>query len=79
MKMKNKKYISFCFLLFFLSNFTFADIKLPAIISDNMVLQQNTTIALWGWADAREAVEIKNNWNNKTPIVVPLHRRRNEI
>jgi sialate O-acetylesterase len=34
-----------------------------------MVLQQNTTIALWGWADAGEAVEIKNSWNNKTEKV----------
>jgi sialate O-acetylesterase len=67
--MKNKNYLSFCFLLFFLSNHAFADVKLPAIISDNMVLQQNTTIALWGWADAGEAIEIKNNWNNKTEKV----------
>ena len=70
MKMKNKNYLSFCFLLFFLSNHVFADVKLPAIISDNMVLQQNATIALWGWADAREAVEIKNSWNNKTEKII---------
>ncbi|HJY22380.1 MAG TPA: hypothetical protein VJ279_05820, partial [Hanamia sp.] len=60
--MKNKICLSFCFVLFLFSNQVFADVKLPAIISDNMVLQQNTTIALWGWADAREAVEIKNSW-----------------
>ncbi|MGN6543180.1 MAG: hypothetical protein ACTHKY_20390 [Ginsengibacter sp.] len=57
------------FLIFLLSNFAFADVILPAIISDNMVLQQNTTIALWGWADAGEVVEIRNNWNNNTEKV----------
>jgi sialate O-acetylesterase len=69
LKMKNRNYLSFCLLLSFLSNFALAEVKLPAIISDNMVLQQNTTIALWGWADAGESVEIKNSWNNKTEKV----------
>ena len=27
-------------------------IKLPAIISDNMVVQQKSQVKLWGWADA---------------------------
>jgi sialate O-acetylesterase len=41
---------------------TKAEIKLPAIVSSNMVLQRNTTIVLWGWADANEAIEIKASW-----------------
>ena len=27
----------------------FADVKLPALISDNMVLQQKQTNPIWGW------------------------------
>ena len=39
-----------------------AAIKLPAIVSSNMVLQRNTTVKLWGWADANEKITIKTSW-----------------
>ncbi|AUP78538.1 sialate O-acetylesterase [Flavivirga eckloniae] len=39
-----------------------AEIKLPAIVSSNMVLQRNTTIVLWGWADAKEKITINASW-----------------
>lgn len=39
-----------------------AEIKLPAIVSSNMVLQRNTTVKLWGWADANEKITIKTSW-----------------
>jgi hypothetical protein len=29
----------------------YADVKLPAIIGDNMVLQQGVKAPIWGWAD----------------------------
>jgi sialate O-acetylesterase len=48
-----------------------ANVKLPAIISNNMVLQQNQKAALWGWADAGEKVSITTSWNNKTITVKP--------
>ncbi len=35
-----------------------ADVKLPAIISDHMVLQQNEDCAVWGWADPGEEVTV---------------------
>lgn len=44
-----------------------AQIKLPALVSDNMVLQRNTTINLWGWASANEKISIQLEWQN-TPI-----------
>ncbi len=43
-----------------------AKIKLPAIVSSNMVLQRNTTVKLWGWADANEKITIKTSWLKKT-------------
>ena len=52
-----------CFLL--LAPATFAKIKLPAIVSSNMVLQRNTTITLWGWADPNEKISIKASWLNE--------------
>ena len=43
-----------------------ANMKLPAIIADNMVLQQQTSVALWGWADPNEQIEVTAGWNNQT-------------
>lgn len=39
-----------------------AEVKLPAIVSSNMVLQRNTTVVLWGWADAKEKISIETSW-----------------
>ncbi len=36
-----------------------ADVKLPALISDNMVLQQGTAANVWGTADPGEAITVK--------------------
>src|SRR5271154_1648387 len=36
-----------------------ADVRLPAIISDNMVLQQKTKATVWGEADPNEKVTVK--------------------
>ena len=43
----------------------FAEIKLPAIFGNNMVLQQQTDVAVWGTADKNSAVEVITSWNNK--------------
>jgi sialate O-acetylesterase len=36
-----------------------ADVRLPAVIGDNMVLQQDMEVPIWGWAEAGEKVEIQ--------------------
>jgi sialate O-acetylesterase len=33
----------------FISFSTYANISLPAIFGDHMVLQQNSDVTLWGW------------------------------
>ncbi len=43
----------------------FAEIKLPAIFGNNMVLQQQTDVALWGIADVNATVEVITSWNDK--------------
>jgi sialate O-acetylesterase len=35
-----------------------ADVKLPSIFSDHMVLQRNIAVPVWGWADAGEQVTV---------------------
>ena len=41
-----------------------ADVKLPAIFGDHMVLQQETTLPVWGWAEAGEKVAVSFNGKN---------------
>lgn len=54
----------FCVLILFMAVCLGAQgrIKLPAIISDNMVLQQKSNVKLWGWADAGEEVTVVSSW-----------------
>ena len=40
----------------------YADVKLPAVLSDNMVLQQQSNARFWGWATPGEKVEVKGSW-----------------
>ncbi|MCF8335035.1 MAG: sialate O-acetylesterase [Bacteroidales bacterium] len=42
-----------------------AEVKLPAIVSSNMVLQRDATVVLWGWADANEKITIETSWISK--------------
>ncbi len=39
----------------------FADVRLPELVGDNMVLQQNTKLPLWGWAAPGERVTVSFN------------------
>ncbi|MDE3247539.1 MAG: sialate O-acetylesterase [Bacteroidota bacterium] len=43
-----------------------AKIRLPSLISDNMVLQQQTTVIMWGWADPGERINIQAGWLKET-------------
>ncbi|MCK9412523.1 MAG: sialate O-acetylesterase [Prolixibacteraceae bacterium] len=44
----------------------FAEVKLPAIFGDNMVLQQKTEAAIWGIASKNATVRVSTSWNNKS-------------
>ncbi|MEO8854109.1 MAG: sialate O-acetylesterase [Ginsengibacter sp.] len=68
--MENSK-ISYAVLLAFIvmifaSEYSFADVKLPAIFSDNMVLQQKAEARFWGWASPGEKISITPSWSKKT-------------
>jgi sialate O-acetylesterase len=43
-----------------------AEIKLPAIFSDNMVLQQQSSATVWGWAKPNATVRVTASWNGKS-------------
>ncbi len=42
-----------------------AKIFLPSFFSDNMVLQQRTDAAIWGWAKPNSSVQLTSSWNKK--------------
>ncbi|MCM4167473.1 hypothetical protein KCTC52924_01031 [Arenibacter antarcticus] len=45
---------------------SYAEIWLPSILSDNMVLQQNSDVTIWGWTTATsEEITVYGTWNNE--------------
>jgi len=62
----NKKFFLIILAFFFFSSVLFADVTLPSIISDNMVLQQQTDVALWGTAAPGAKVTVKAGWTKQT-------------
>lgn len=53
-----KKHLLLILLLCFTSSI-YADVKLPRLVSDGMVLQRGQKVKLWGWADANEDIQLK--------------------
>uniref|UniRef100_UPI003217A23E sialate O-acetylesterase n=1 Tax=uncultured Draconibacterium sp. TaxID=1573823 RepID=UPI003217A23E len=51
--------------LFVASSAVKAEVKLPAIFGDGMVLQQQSDAAFWGTASANKTVTVITSWNNK--------------
>jgi len=56
--------VSFAFVLVCVDA-ALADVKLPAVISDNMVLQQGREVPIWGWAEPGEQIKVSFGWNKK--------------
>jgi sialate O-acetylesterase len=61
MKTQTRFLLTLAFIVFVGS--TKANVIVPSIFSDHMVLQQNTTVTIWGWAKALEEVKITVSWN----------------
>lgn len=47
----------------------YAVIRLPSMMSSNMVLQQNSQATLWGWADPSERFVITSSWKTTVDFV----------
>ncbi|MFO7622572.1 MAG: sialate O-acetylesterase [Bacteroidales bacterium] len=60
------QFIAICFLLLFAEADLLAQLSLPSIFGDNMVLQQQTNAAIWGNATANATVSVRTSWNNRT-------------
>lgn len=57
------------FIFFVISTICTAEITVPNIFSDNMVLQRNTDVLLYGWASPNEEFTLYTSWNDVTQEV----------
>jgi sialate O-acetylesterase len=46
-----------------------ANVRLPNVLSSNMVLQQRSQANLWGWCEPGEKIKIVASWNDKVDSV----------
>jgi len=65
--MPSAKRIFIFFLFSLILNFTiaFAQIEFPSVISDNMVLQQQLDVPIWGWTKPGEKVSVTASWDQR--------------
>lgn len=58
--------MAFLLVIAFSVNQALAEVKLPAVFCDNMVLQQQTQAAIWGKADKNATISVSTSWNGKS-------------
>lgn len=55
-----------------------AEVVLPNIFTNNMVLQRNSEVLLWGWGDLNEEVTVITSWDNEQyKVITPLTTKWN--
>jgi sialate O-acetylesterase len=66
--MKVRALILALFLGFLFQGLQAASLKLPAVLGDHMVLQQNAFARIWGWTEPSGKVTVTTSWNGKIYI-----------
>ncbi|MCF8363981.1 MAG: beta galactosidase jelly roll domain-containing protein [Prolixibacteraceae bacterium] len=59
-----KQTLLILFVSFLTSTSIMANVKIPHVLSSNMVLQRNTETNIWGWADSNERITITFRGNS---------------
>lgn len=62
--MRMRRYLSFFFM--WLSLAASAKVTLPSLLGDNMVLQQQTEVLLWGKSKPKATIRVTPSWSGKT-------------
>lgn len=65
-----KYFLQLSLCLFYITTSARANVTLPSVIGDNMVLQQNTDAAIWGMAEPGEKIWVEGSWS--APRVEPV-------
>ncbi len=64
------------FLISFLSIYGYTQrLQLPNIFTDNMVLQQNSTVPIWGWAERSETITLASSWGDTAVVKADVGTR----
>ncbi len=58
-----KRHLVFILALILFALVAQAQLRVPAIFGDHMVLQQRSEVAIWGWAGVGEEIAIRVSWN----------------
>jgi len=61
MTARTSSFLALCFIVLF-AIASSAEIRLPAVIGDHMVLQRETKAPLWGWANPDEKILLQGSW-----------------
>ena len=67
-KLEGRAVMSILF-VFVLALQSHADIRLHGLFTDHMVVQRETEIEIWGWADPSEEISIEASWGAKAHVV----------
>ncbi len=57
--------ILFSLALLFCAAMASAEVKMPGVLGSNMVLQRNSEVNFWGWAEPDSKVKILTSWDGK--------------
>jgi sialate O-acetylesterase len=63
--MNTKSIIIFLFFSLLFSHELSAQVKLSSLFSDDMILQQQSSVAIWGWSQVGSSVNIEASWDKK--------------
>ena len=61
-----KRLILLSFFLFNIFIVYASNLRLPSVIGDHMVLQQKSSVSIWGWAQSGSKVSVKASWLSKS-------------
>ncbi|QDO94289.1 sialate O-acetylesterase [Formosa sediminum] len=64
-----KQYVLITLLVFSCTLVVNANVEVHALFSDGMVIQRDTEIPIWGWADANEIVTIESSWGASAQVI----------
>ncbi|WP_159800084.1 sialate O-acetylesterase [Flavobacterium sp. MK4S-17] len=75
----NSLIVKFLFLIILLPAMANANVILPSFFSDNMVLQRNAEVKIWGWGHPFEEIIITPGWTTEKYKAVPNNQAYWEI
>jgi sialate O-acetylesterase len=63
-----KNFICLIVFIFSFTGILSAKVTLPSLLSDNMVLQQQSKVKVWGWSEPNVSVKITTSWGVKVSV-----------